>query len=186
VKEGLHDPRFPWHAGSALGTPGDSEEGASMKARARYYYRKERDLYVVYLHWGKNENGNRKTWKRHTFDDEGTPLVHEVLARILTDRINADIVARGSQFDPRRWFSCSDKELQFRPYAERWLDKQDHLAPSYIGDVKRYILKYCVPFFGTMHIATVRKSDIVDFLNSLPKRLAPKTKKNILHLALLS
>jgi integrase len=180
VKKGLLDPRSSWHAGSASGTSGDSEEVTGMKARAGYYFRKERDCYVVYLHWGKAKNGKRKTWKRHTFDDEGTPLVHEVLAKKLADRINADIVARGSHFDPRRWFNRSDKEMQFRSYAEAWLDKQTHLAPSYIGDVRRAIVKYCVPFLGTMHIATIRKRDIIDFLDWLPNRLAAKTKKNIL------
>ena len=176
----MPDRRFKWHTEGALGPVGGSERSTSVKARARYYYRKERGIYVVYLYWGK-ENGRRKKWTRHTFDHEGIPLVHEVLAKELVKRINKDISVKGASFDPRRWFNLSYKDYHFKLYAERWLDKREaQLAPSYFRDVKRAILKYCVPFFGEMNIRVIRAADIEDFLYWLPQRLSLKTKKNIL------
>ena len=144
-------------------------KGMVMKAK---YYRHRHNRWVVVLWW------NGKQHRRFHYDDR-TPLETEALARRIAERINGDIEDKCKNFDPRQWFRSAGYEFYFETYAEKWLDRQSHLAPSYAKDVKRFVNKHWVPFFGKKDIRQIRAGDIQDFRHWLPNHLSEKTKKNI-------
>jgi integrase len=145
-------------------------KGMVMKAK---YYRHRKNRWVVVLWW------QGKQHRRFHYDDRRTPLEAEAMARRLAERINADIEEKGANFDPRQWFRTAGDEFQFEAYASKWLDRQKHLAPSYVKDVKRYVNEYWLPHFGKKDIRQIRAGDIQDLRHSLPDHLKDKSKKNI-------
>lgn len=140
----------------------------SMPAKV---YKKSKDRWYVQLYWKGQQH------RRFMFDQH-TPFVHEKLAEIVADAINTDIKKKGKYFDPRQWFALKGHELQFDQYAEKWLEAQENLA-SY-PDIKSYVTRWIVPFFGSTDIREVRKGQIKDFMQELLKHYSPKTVKNIL------
>lgn len=151
----------------------DTPQKGGIVMRAAYYERKERPGYwIVWLNWGG------KSWKRSHYDDD-IALIHQDMAIQIASAINADIKRRGKNFDPRRWFRTRGYEYQFSQYAQNWLAKQTHYAPTVIRGVHRYV-GYATEFFGKIDIREIRKGDIEDFLTSLPEHLSPKTRRNVL------
>lgn len=67
-----------------------------------------------------------------------------------------------------------------------WLERKrqeieiDGISRGYFRSVESYVRNYLVPFFGNISIKDIRESHIEDFRLKLPKRLKPKTVKNIL------
>lgn len=141
--------------------------------RAKFYERKDQPgHWLVWLNWWG------KSWKRSHYDEE-IGLIHHDMASQIASAINADIKTRGKKFDPRRWFKTRGYEYQFNQYATRWLSKQTHYASTVIAGVEREV-GYAIEFFGKTDIRELKKGDIKDFIASLPKHLAPKTKRNAL------
>ena len=156
--------------GNGKGNVNFEYKGMVMKARA---YRHRENRWLVSLHW------LGKRYKRFHYDDR-TPLETEALANRIAERINGDIEDKGKNFDPRVWFRTPGNEFAFASYSENWLDRQKHLAPSYLKDVRRFVRMYWVPFFQQKDIREIRSGEIEDFIHWLPERLAAKSKHNIL------
>jgi integrase len=148
------------------------EEGKIMR-KAKVYRRSGRENRWKVVLWWKG-----KQYIRYHYDSEGTPLTDEILAKVLAEKINRDILRRKEAFNPELWFNGAKDYFAFEPYAERWFDRQTHYAPSVISDVKRYILKYAAPYFKNTDIREIRAAHIEDYLHSLPDKWSEKTKKN--------
>jgi integrase len=145
-----------------------------MKAKV---YKKSHNRWIVRLHW-KGQDYRRQMWDK----ENGVPLKHPELARIICDAVNHDIKVSGKYFDPKKWFGHDQHLLRFDRYAEKWLPKQKHYAPSYLPDVERYVLKAMIPFFGDSDLREIRKGQLKDFQDGLLDNYAPKTTKNIMNL----
>ena len=159
--------------GNKLGNTNPEHKGMVMKAKI--YKRSRRDnRHSVVLWW------QGKRYVRYHYDDRGTPLETEALARRIAERINGAIEDEGKNFDPRRWFRAAGEEFHFDVYAEKWLDRQTHLAPSYLKNVRRFVNTYWIPFFGATDIREMRAGHIQDFRHWLPGHLSEKSKYNIL------
>jgi integrase len=142
--------------------------------KAKVYKRQDRqDRWYVQLSW------KGQKYVRYYYDNE-TPFVHEALAQIIADQINGDIHSKGKSFQPEQWFGNAAEKFCFDTYASNWLERQKHLAPSYLPEVKRFILKYAIPFFEKTDIREIRLAHIEDFADSLPVHLSNKSKKNVL------
>ena len=141
--------------------------------KAKVYRRSGRDSRWQVVLWWKG-----KQHTRYHYDSAGTPLTDEILAKVLAEKINRDILKRREAFNPELWFNGAKDYFAFEPYAEKWFDRQTHYAPSVIPDVKRYVLKYAAPYFKDMDIREIRAAHIEDYYHSLPERWSEKTKKN--------
>lgn len=134
---------------------------------------KSKKRWLVDLHW------QGKRYRRCMYN-ERIPFVHPDLAEEIAGLINADIKRLDKHFDPRQWFQPRGSELRFDKYAEIWLDKQTHLAPSYFPDVKSYVIRWMIPFFGQEDLRQIRKGKLKDFRDYLLEHYSPKTVQNIL------
>jgi integrase len=141
--------------------------------KAKVYRRSGRnDRWRVVLWW------KGKQYTRYHYDLAGIPLESEVLARVLAEKINRDILKRKEAFNPDLWFNGAKDYFSFEPYVERWFDRQTHYAPSVVPDVKRYVLKYAASYFKDMDILEIPAAHIEDYYHSLPQKWSEKTKKN--------
>jgi integrase len=141
--------------------------------KAKYYRRSDNSgRWTVILYW------KGKRYYRGYYDLR-EPLSSERLAHRIAEQINGDIEEKGKAFDPRRWFQPAGSEMAFKNYAEKWLGRQKHYAPSVIRDVHRYI-QMAIDHFGLVDIREIRAAGVEDFAESLPAHLSSKTRKNIL------
>lgn len=66
--------------------------------------------------------------------------------------------------------AISSKTPMFSKFCEIWFkDKEIEWRTSYKGKIKIVINKYLIPFFGTIPVINVKKSDILGFRSSLAK-----------------
>jgi integrase len=90
------------------------------------------------------------------------------------------------RFDPSRYVKREQRGYEFNVRMDEWLKgymkrkEKGDIAPSYLRTIKRYIRMYFVPFFGNEDIRDIKTVNISDFKESLPARLSPKYRKNIL------
>jgi integrase len=89
-------------------------------------------------------------------------------------------------FDPRDFVRKEIKSLRFENYAQTWLERRQQecerqlIAKSYFKDIKGAVQNHLIPFFSGKNLRDIRSGDILDFRNSLPRNLTPKTVKNLL------
>jgi integrase len=141
--------------------------------KCRFYERRDRPgRWIVTLYW------KGKRYYRGYYDQK-EPLSSERLALRVAEQVNGDIEEKGKSFDPRRWFRPSASEMAFKNYAEKWLARQTHYAPSVVRDVNRHI-QAAMDYFKEMDIREIRAGAVEDFVANLPAHLSPKSKKNIL------
>ena len=114
-------------------------------------------------------------------DSRGNPFSSfEMTERILT-RMRSEIDS--GSFDPSRYVSQKLKPLRFSNWSSNWLQKarvrteKGLLSPSYLKELRRYILIY-QDFFKDVDIRDVNSKMINEFYLSL--RGSPKTVKNVL------
>lgn len=142
-----------------------------MKAKVYPVSGRQRRWYV-YLYW----KGRR--YKRYMYDATH-PFYARELAEDVAGAVNADILRLGKAFDPRRWFTQKTSEMLLENYAAKWWDRQRHYAPSYAGDVKRYLFNVICPVLGRDDIRELTKGRVRELQETLG-RYAPKTQENIL------
>jgi integrase len=108
-------------------------------------------------------------------DKQGKALDSYLRAYDLLAYINEEI--RAKTFEPSKYIRSERSAFWFRNLAVRfWESKKSSIAPSYQGDYKRIIDRACA-FFGPKDIREIRKSDLIDFHQTL-FNLSPKTQKN--------
>ena len=96
-----------------------------------------------------------------------------------------EAIDRGS-FDPREFVRKEIKGLVFENYVAAWLERRrhecerQHLAKSYFKQLRGAVNNYFVPFFMGKNLRDIRAGDILEFRNSLPKSIRPKTVRNLL------
>lgn len=78
-------------------------------------------------------------------------------------------VHSGSYIDPVRG------QVQFRPYAERWLANQLHLRDSSLEAIERRFRLHVYPVLGEAQMRAIRRKDVQDMITGAKQRLAPST-----------
>jgi integrase len=133
--------------------------------------------YFVDFHW----NGQRL--KLYTGKD-GHPLDSwERAYRMLTAMRNEVDLGK---FDPREYQVRELKSLQLDNYAHAWLLRREKelgkglIALGYFSEIKAYVQRYYIPYFGRNSIRDLREGHIEDFRDSLPEHLSHKTIFNIM------
>lgn len=142
-------------------------------ARCKFYQRQDsgEPRYVVYLYY------QGKKWTR-TWCDDGTAIDSRGRADRITNLINGDLEKLGKGFNPRKWFGYDRNELNFGPYADKWLraaTKEGRYARGSLVDVERYVDR-AVKALGAMDMRTIKQAHIKDYLSSL-SAFAPATRK---------
>lgn len=96
--------------------------------------------------------------------------------------IRAEI--RDKTFDPA-FYSKRKKSIQsFEVYAEQWLRNQEirfsrqEISPLYIKDLRRWVNKLWIPFFGPLNIREIKGQHLKQFYLSVERH--PKTIYNIM------
>ena len=90
------------------------------------------------------------------------------------------------KFDPKEYVARDLKNLQFKFYAQAWLERLEAeaerrlISNAYLKELRRYTTTYFVSFFGVANVRDLRDGHIKDFKNSLPEHLSAKTVANIL------
>lgn len=90
------------------------------------------------------------------------------------------------KFDPADYAARELKGLQFANYATAWLERRAleverrQISRAYFKEIKRYVHRYFIPYFGKVNIRDLRKGHLIDFKNQLPIHLSNKTVANIL------
>ena len=82
--------------------------------KAKVYRRSGRDDRWRVVLWWKG-----KQYTRYHYDLAGIPLESEVLARVLAEKINQDILKRKEAFNPDLWFNGAKDHFAFEPYVEK-------------------------------------------------------------------
>ncbi len=132
--------------------------------------------YFIHLWWKGN-------WKFYT-DPQGYPLDSYARTEQLLSTIRYQI-SKG-KFDPADFAARELKNYQFENYAREWLRRRaleverHQISRAYLKEIRRYISKYFIPYFGQANIREIRKGQIIDFKNQLPEHLSLKTVANIL------
>lgn len=127
-------------------------------------------------------------WKGKQFkifsDTDGRPLrTWEHANRILSEirqRIDKH------RFEPTDYQSSRYHKLQFKNYAQRWLDYCQSMAD--MGECSHLTLKnkrsmvknHFAPFFKDLDIRDIRTGDIEDFALQLPSGLSPLTRHHLM------
>jgi integrase len=162
-----------WYHRRRSGTSAPAAE-VKIVTRAKYCRRPGRGgRYVVYLYWASKKHS------RYSYTDR-TPLLTTQQCDRLCALINADLERRQDRFDVGKWFgSAARRSLEFQDYAREWLRRQEY-APSWQVSVEHYLYDYMIPHFGGREIPTITGRDLHEFYRQFPRKLGPKSKKNIM------
>jgi len=134
--------------------------------------------YVVDIHY----RGKRV---RIYSDKYGMPLDSMPRAERVLEGIRYEIDV--GRFDPSRYVKREQREYKFNVRANEWLKgyERRHLkgdtSPSYLRTIKRYVNMYYIPHFGTEDIRDIKTKHTKDFQDSLPDKLSPKYRHNIVN-----
>ena len=97
-------------------------------------------------------------------------------------RIHGEI-ERGA-FDPAFYSKHEKSSSSFSVYAEMWLQRYERrmdrgeISPTYLKEVRRWVSKRFVPFFGDMSMLEIRGLHIRNFADSI-EGVCLKTRQNI-------
>lgn len=117
-------------------------------------------------------------------DQQGYPLDSWERAQRLLNAIRYEIDQ--GKFDPKEYIQKEIKSYRFENYIQEWLARREqecergHISKSYLTEIRDYVRRYYIPFFGKMNIRDLREGHIDDFKNWLPQHLSPKTVYNII------
>jgi integrase len=117
-------------------------------------------------------------------DQQGYPLDSWKRSNRLLNAIRYEIDQ--GKFDPKEYVKKEFRTLLFKNYVQEWLKRREqeharrHIANSYLTDIKAYVRRFFIPFFGKMNIREIREAHIEDFINWLPAHLSIKTVQNIM------
>jgi len=135
------------------------------------------EKFFLYFYWpGQGD--------MYLYSHDGIPFTSQRHAERVLERIRSEVDS--GTFDPRDYLPKKLEPLKFKNFAKGWLvhydrrlEKQE-IAPSHHRNVKTYIERYFIPYFGKKDIRHINNGDIVRFHDNLPASLSIKTQKNIL------
>jgi integrase len=128
-------------------------------------------------------------WRGHGLirvysDRLGNPLSSIEQANETLAVMRDDIKSR--KFDPRMYSKKDQRKFRFDYLAKEWLRVREkelqkkEIAPKHFENMKSYVERLFIPFFGLQDVREVKKARVVEFKNSLDDRLNPKTVKNVM------
>ena len=117
-------------------------------------------------------------------DKQGYPLDSWERANRLLTAIRYEIDQ--GKFDPKEYIKKEIRSFIFENYIQEWLARREQdyahrrITLSYLTDIKSYVRRFIIPFFGKMNIRDIRSGNIEDFTRWLPPHLTQKSIRNIL------
>ena len=117
-------------------------------------------------------------------DQQGYPLDSWERANRLLTAIRYEIDQ--GKFDPEEYIKKEIQSFRFDYYVQEWLSRRQqerdrgYITKSYLTEIKGYVRRYYIPFFGKMNMRDLREGHIEDFRNWLPPHLSAKTVYNIM------
>jgi integrase len=124
------------------------------------------------------KDGKQKIYWRARYRDPGG----RERVKIFDRRVDAERYLVGIEHAKLRgeWTEPRLGRIRFDQYASEWLATKADVGPQTLVNVQGRLRKHIVPFFGTMGMATVRPSDVRNWVAGLvASGLAPSTVRGI-------
>lgn len=141
----------------------------------RVYKRKGKDgaelrFYLYYRY-------DKKTWQIFT-DTAGNPFSSERTAKKLAAVIDYELADK--THNPYKYQPSTNKLWLFKNQIMIWLNgKYKTAKPSTTRSYESYIRRHILPYFGEMDVSEIKAYHGMNFLETLPAMMKPKSKKEI-------